>query len=108
MAKAETPWMANLPSEPITPSRPFTRTGLDFAGPLLIERPMSKATQKAYILIFVCFSTKAIHIGLVSALTTSAYIAGLKRFVSRRGLPCTIYSDNGTNFIAACNDLTAL
>ena len=74
MAKAEAPRMANLPTERITPSRPFTRTGLDFAGPLLIKSPMSKATQKAYIFIFVCFSTKAIHIELVSALTTSALL----------------------------------
>ena len=100
--------MANLPTEWITPSHPFTRTGLDFAGPLLIKSPMSKATQKACIFIFVCFSTKAIHIELVSALTTSACIAGLKRFVSRRGLLSTIYSDNGTNFIGARNELTAL
>ena len=108
MEKAEAPRMVNLPTERITPSRPFTRTGLDFAGPLLIKSPMSKATQKAYIFIFVCFSTKAIHIELVSALTTSACIAGLKRFVSRRGLPSTIYSDNGTNFIGAGNELTEL
>ena len=69
---------------------------------------MSKATQKPHIVIFVCFSTEAIHIGLVPALITSAYIAGLIRFVSRRGLPSTIYSDNGTNFIGARNELTAL
>ena len=108
MAKAEVPRMSDLPTERVTPSRPFTRTGLDFAGPVTVKSSMSKATQKAYIFLFVCFSTKAIHIELVSALTTSACIAGLKRFVSRRGLPSTIYSDNGTNFIGARNELTAL
>ena len=108
MSKAEVPRMVDLPTELITPSRPFTRIGLDFAGPLTIKSPISKATQMSYIFIFVCFSTKAIHIVLVSALTTSACIAGLKRFVSRRGLPSTIYSDNGTNFIDARNELTAL
>ena len=108
IAKAEVPRMADLPTERITPRRPFTRTGLEVTGPLTIKSPISKATQKAYVFIFVCFSTKAIHIELVSALTTSARIAGLKRFVSRRGLPSTIYSDNGTNFIGARNQLTAL
>ena len=59
-SKAVVPRMADLPTERITPSRPFTRTGLDFAGPLTIKSPISKATQMSYIFIFVCFSTKAI------------------------------------------------
>ena len=69
---------------------------------------MSKATQKAYIFIFMCFSTKGFHIEIGSALTTCAGIAGRRRFVSLRGLHSTIYSDNGTNFIGARNEVTAL
>nr|CAI5870042.1 unnamed protein product [Callosobruchus analis] len=50
-------------------------------------------------------STKAVHVELVSELTASAYIASLSRFVSRRGIPSNIYSDNGTNFVGANREL---
>ena len=69
---------------------------------------MSRSTQKAYVFIFVCFARKAVHIELVSTLTSAACIGGLKRFVARRGLPSTIFPDNGSNFIGARNDLLAL
>ena len=110
-AKADpTPQMGDLPTERITPTRPFTNTGVDFGGPLMIKKggPKSKTTEKAYIALFVCFTTKAVHIELVSSLTTAACIAALKRFASRRGLPSCIYSDNGSNFLGARNELQAL
>nr|XP_037870440.1 uncharacterized protein LOC101742864 isoform X2 [Bombyx mori] len=50
-------------------------------------------------------NVKAVHIELVTALSSEAYIAALKRFVSRRGKPRSIWSDNGTNFVGACNEL---
>ena len=40
--------------------------------------------------------------------TTDAFIATLKRFISRRNLPGHIYSDNGSNFIGARNQMQEL
>ena len=57
---------------------------------------------KAYACLFVCFTTKAVHIELVSDLTSEAFLAALRRFVSRRGCP---QSDNGSNFVGAHNIL---
>lgn len=57
--------------------------------------------MKAYACLFVCFSTRAVHIELVPSLTTEDFLNALKCFVSRRGIPNTIYSDNGTNFRGA-------
>lgn len=54
-----------------------------------------------------CFTTKALHIELVSDLTSEAFLAALRRFVSRRGKPIKIYSDNGTNFVGAKAELDA-
>ncbi|GFU02038.1 integrase catalytic domain-containing protein [Trichonephila clavipes] len=48
---------------------------------------------------------KAIHLELVSDLTTEAFLAALKRFVARRGRPIEIHSDNGRNFVGANNEL---
>ena len=45
--------------------------------------------------------TRAVHLELVSSLSTDAFLAALKRFVSWRGLLTTIYSDSGTNFVGA-------
>ncbi|XP_055522862.1 uncharacterized protein LOC129717042 [Wyeomyia smithii] len=52
-----------LPIPRVTPSRPFTVTGVDYAGPVYLRPPHKRASPtKAYICIFVCFSTKAVHI----------------------------------------------
>lgn len=55
--------------------------------------------------IFVCFCTKAVHLELVSSLTTEAFLATLKRFIARRGKPSDIFSDNGTNFVGAVKEM---
>ena len=63
---------------------------------------------KAYICLFVSLSVKAVHLELVTDLTSEAFIACLKRFISRRGLPSLIWSDNGTNFVGAARELKEL
>lgn len=99
--------MADLPADRVTVARPFQKVGIDFGGPYLIKfSQLRKApVSKCYISIFVCMVTKAVHIELVSSLTTEAFIATLKRFISRRGNPSIIYSDNATNFQGANNYL---
>ncbi len=70
-----------------------------YAGPLWTKRgnPRKPTLVKVYVCIFVCLSTKAVHIEISSDLTTEAFLAALTRFVARRGVPKTILSDNGTN-----------
>lgn len=100
--------MGSLPSDRVRPSRAFTIVGVDFAGPIttLVNKGRGRKTNKTYIALFICFSTKAIHLEAVSELTTAAFLATLRRFIGRRGRPCTIYSDNGTNFVGADRELT--
>jgi len=59
---------------------------------------------KAYLCIFVCFSTKATHLEVVSDLTT-AFLNALKRFMARRDRCANLFSDNGTNFTGANSEL---
>ncbi|XP_058816901.1 uncharacterized protein LOC131680198 [Topomyia yanbarensis] len=90
----------------ITAARPFSSTGVDYWGPILLKPPHRRAAPaKAYVAVFVCFATKAVHIELVSDLSTAKFIEALRRFVSRRGLCNEIYSDNGRNFVGAANEL---
>lgn len=102
--------MADLPYYRVNPSRPFLRTGVDYAGPFKIKEgsTRSKRMVKGYLCIFVCLSTKAVHLELAHDLTTDSFLNALKRFVSRRGLCSHLFSDNATNFKGADNDLKTI
>ncbi|GFS80358.1 integrase catalytic domain-containing protein [Trichonephila clavipes] len=78
--------MGNLPRERVNISSPFPIAGLDLCGPFLVKhKNQRKGTlNKVYICVCICFSTKAIHLKLLSDLTSDALIATLKRFTSRR------------------------
>ena len=64
--------------------------------------------KKAYGGVFVCFATKAVHLELVSELTTSAFIATLHRFIGHRGIPSKIWSDHAANFVGAKQEIKEL
>ncbi len=106
-SKTSTQLMGSLPLDRISVARPFLKVGIDFGGPILIKqsRLRSTVTTKAYIALFVCMVTKAIHLELVSSLSSESFLHTLKRFIARRGCPITIYSDNATNFQGANNVL---
>lgn len=104
------PIMGNLPRQIIEPSRPFSLCGIDFAGPFMIKSSLRRNAPitKGYLCVFVCFSTKAIHLELVCDLSTQAFLNALKRFTSRRGLCSDMYSDNATNFVGANRRLSEI
>lgn len=109
-AKAAEQLMGSLPPERVTSSRPFEIVGIDFCGPFQVKaaRLRKSAITKGYIALYVCFTTKAIHLELCSNLTTENFLASLKRFISRRGMPTKIFCDNAKTFKGAANQLKAL
>ncbi|XP_036140647.1 uncharacterized protein LOC118644911 [Monomorium pharaonis] len=102
--------MGQLPIERLTPSRPFLNSGVDYAGPFILKnwKGRNSRTYKAYIALFVCHSTSALHLELVTDLTTEGFIAAYKRFTSRRGICSTLMSDCGTNLKGADFELQHL
>ncbi|XP_044778690.1 uncharacterized protein LOC123327154 [Drosophila simulans] len=92
--------MGELPIPRVQASRCFQHTGLDYAGPIAIKESKGRTPRigKAWFSIFVCLTTKSLHIEVVSELTTQAFIAAFQRFISRRAKPTDLYSDNGTTF----------
>lgn len=98
--------MGDLPESRVTYNRVFFNVGLDYGGPFNLKLSRNK-TCKAYMCLFICMSTKAIHLELVSDLSTAAFLNALKRFVARRGKCANIYSDNGSNFKGANRELRA-
>lgn len=88
------PPMGQLPSARVSASKPFTHTGVDFASPFNIRTGLRKCTlMKAYVAVFVCLSTKTVHLEPVSDLSSDVFMTCLKRFISRRVLPSHIWSD---------------
>lgn len=55
--------------------------------------------KKGYVIIFICLSTKAVHLEVVSDQSSEAFLAAFKRLIARRGNVNRLYSDNGSNFI---------
>lgn len=100
--------MGNLPASRINVGRVFSKSGLDYAGPIVVKVPALNArkysTVKGYVAVFICLATKALHLEIVSDQTTQAFLAALKRFTSRRGLCREILSDNGLTFVGAKNE----
>ncbi|KYM96694.1 hypothetical protein ALC62_12642, partial [Cyphomyrmex costatus] len=88
--------MGLLPANRVNVSRPFSHCGVDYAGPFLLREGKRRNAQshKSYFSLFVFFATKAVQLELVSDLTSKAFIAALKRFISRRGKCLHMYSDN--------------
>ncbi|XP_035205954.1 uncharacterized protein LOC118180984 [Stegodyphus dumicola] len=72
----------------------FEVVGVDLAGPLYLREG-----SKAWIVLYTCAIYRAIHLELVTSLSTETFIQSLRRFIARRGRPYVIYSDNGTNFV---------
>lgn len=97
--------MADLPADRVRPGDPFEVSGVDYAGPFNLKY-LDKDSKvivevKAWVALFVCMKTRAVHLEVVDDLTSSSCIACYERFVARRG-PCyKLYSDNGTSFIGA-------
>lgn len=102
--------MGQLPEARITPTRAFKFCGVDYAGPVNLRTSGGRGhrSYKGYICLFICMSTRAVHIEVVSSLTTEGFIQAFKRMTARRGHCLEIWSDNATNFVGASRELKSL
>ena len=100
---------SDLPSFRVEDCPAFTSVGIDFAGPLYIRKQnSSNDMRKIYIALFTCATSRAIHLELVDDLETDTFLRCLRRFISRRGIPSLITSDNAKTFKSASKRLTSL
>lgn len=99
--------MADLPPFRTEQARPFAFVGCDYAGFFHIKTSTRRNSPltKAYIALFICMTTKAIHLELVCDLSTAEFVMAFENFVARRGMPQLLYTDNGTNFIGAAKEI---
>jgi hypothetical protein len=88
------------------PLKAFANCGLDFAGPFELKAPgRGKAKPKTYLLLITCLQTRAVHLELTEAMTMSATLNAISRFVDIRGMPHSILSDNFSTFVSKDKEL---
>ncbi|XP_043069435.1 uncharacterized protein [Drosophila bipectinata] len=93
------PQMAPIPRARVGSfERPFTYTGVDYFGPLLVN--VGRRKEKRWVALFTCLTLCAVHFEIAHSLDTSSCIMCLANFMALRGTPKEIFSDNGTNFRA--------
>lgn len=103
-APAEFQRMADLPPERLSVGQPpFSFTGVDCFGPFNVK--VGRAEVKRYGCIFTCFNVRAVHIEKLDHMDTDSFLNCFRRFCARRGSPAQVWSDNGTNFVGAKNEL---
>ena len=95
--------MADLPSDRVDPSPPFTYCGMDCFGPFHTKQ--GRKEHKRYGLLFTCLCSRAVHIEMLEDMTTDALINALRCFLAIRGAVRHIRSDQGSNFVGAKNEM---
>ena len=102
--RPETQQMAPLPYERLTPDKPpFTFVGVDYFGPMYVK--CGRTERKHYGCLFTCLTTRAVHIEIAHSLDTDSFMCAIQRFISRRGRPSKMFSDNGTNLTSGEREL---
>jgi len=79
---------------------------VDFTGALYV-RDLGKEI-KVYVCLFTCAVTKAVHLEIVTDLSTETFLQAFRRFSSRKSLPRTVISDNVSTYLAAADELKKL
>ena len=90
----------SLPKERIRYERPFQTVGVDNTGAFTVLMEDGSESQ-LYITIFVCATTRAVHLEVSPTMTTRDFLLAFRRFYAIYGTPSVVLSDNGRNFVGA-------
>ncbi len=106
--KMEHQQIAALPAEWLQVAPPFTYVGVYVFGPWeVVSRRTRKGVfnSKRWAVMFSCMCSRAVHIEVIEAMSTSSFINTLRRFFAIRGPAKQIRSLCGTNLIGASREL---
>ncbi len=107
LSAAETFWLSNAQTQSFHAELSDLRKNREVSNDSCF-RTLHPILDSSGICVFVALSLKAVHLELVSDLTSDAFIACLRRFISRRGKPSCIWSDHGSNFVGADRELSEM
>ena len=83
----------------------FSGIGIDCSGALYYKNLFNSNSidgddmYKCYIVIYTCVSKSGVVLDLVPDAFTEIFVKSLSKFISRRGCPQIILSDNGSPFM---------
>ena len=98
--------MAPLPAERLLPAPVWSDVALDLFGPLEhVDLVRKRLTSKAWGIIITCLGSRAVHLDLTQSYDTDSVLQALNRFMSIRGSPSTILSDQGSQMRAASREV---
>lgn len=107
--------MGQLPLDRVSIGEPFACTGCDFAGPFNVKRRVGRPSrnnpevvEKAWIAIFICLASRAVHIEVLFGLTVNEFLEAFERFTVRKGRCFKLKTDNGTTFVGSDNELARI
>jgi len=59
-------------------------------------------------MLFTCATSRAVHLEVVTDLSTTTFLLAFRRFVSRRSLPILMMSDNASTYTSTAEELERL
>ena len=100
--------MAPLPLARLRPSPAWFITSMHIFGPVWIKDSVKQRTKKVWGVIFNCLATRAVHIDVSEDYGTDSILQVIRKFICIRKCPSEIMSDQGSQLIAAANDIAEL
>ena len=101
--------MGKIPLHLLQEAPVFNYVQLDIFGPWLVRGEVQKRTTgKCWGVLFVCLNARALHIEFIAGYSTEDFLLGFQRFTSLRGWPAKVYSDPGSQLIAADKELRSM
>ena len=98
--------MSPLPIERLKPYPAFYNIMVDYFGPFPLKGEVNKRSQgSGYGVIFTCLSTRGVFADIAHDYSIDGFFTVLRRFVSIRGHPNKIYSDNGPQLVRASKEI---
>ena len=98
--------MGKLPAERLKEAPAWSYCSLDLFGPFEIRGTTNKRSRsKGYAVILNCLLSRSVHLELVSDYGTESFLLAVRRFASIRGCPIKIWSDRGSQLLAANKEM---
>ena len=101
--------MSQLPPQMFqVPTAPFTNVTLDFMHPIMVKAINNKRSKlKCFPLVIVCMNTGSLHTMVCTGYSTQDFLLQWESFCALRGQAAFVYSDPGSQLVAAKHTITA-
>ena len=101
--------IGQMPVNRLKPCPAFHNTYIDLFGPFEIKGLVHKRSKgKCFGVLFTCGSSRAVHCDLSPDYSTDGLLQTIRRFVSLRSYPAHMYSDLGSQLVAADKQLRSV